>query len=76
MKVYCEFSLESPYRGNSNVYTKYTIFNIKKKVTQNYLKSADMGVFSRDSREFETALVNKPSVFEPSKFYCIIDIDI
>ena len=31
MKVYCVFSLESPHRGDSNEYTKYTIFNIKKK---------------------------------------------
>ena len=23
-------------------------------------------------REFETAVVNEPSVFEPSKFYCIL----
>ena len=26
MKVYCVFSLESPHRGDSNVYTQYTIF--------------------------------------------------
>ena len=25
------FSLESPHRGDSNEYTQYTIFNIKKK---------------------------------------------
>ena len=30
MKVCCVFSLESPHRGNSNEYTQYTIFNIKK----------------------------------------------
>ena len=30
MKVCCVFSLESPYRGDSNEYTQYTIFNIKK----------------------------------------------
>ena len=28
MKVYCRFSLESPRRGDSNVYTQYTIFII------------------------------------------------
>ena len=50
MKVYCVFSLESPYRGDSNVYTKYTIFNIKKKITLTYPRSAAMGVFPRDSR--------------------------
>ena len=33
MKVCCVFSLESPHRGDSNEYTQYTIFNIKKKIT-------------------------------------------
>ena len=28
--VCCMFSLESPHRGDSNEYTQYTIFNIKK----------------------------------------------
>ena len=30
MKVYFVFSLESPHQGDSNVYTQYTIFIIKK----------------------------------------------
>ena len=30
MKVCRVFSLESPHRGNSNEYTQYTIFSIKK----------------------------------------------
>ena len=30
MEVCCVFSLESPHRGDSNEYTQYTIFNIKK----------------------------------------------
>ena len=34
--VYCVFSLESPHRGDSNEHTKYTIFNIQKKITLNY----------------------------------------
>ena len=50
MKVYCVFSLESPHRGDSNVYTQYTIFIIKKKNTPDYSKSAAMGFFPRDSR--------------------------
>ena len=49
MKVYCVFSLESPHRGDSNHYTQYTIFNIKRKIDLNYLKSAAMGFFPRDS---------------------------
>ena len=66
------FSLESPHRGNSNEYTQYTIFNIKIKIGLNYSKSAVMGYFSKGLKyEFETALVNEPSVFKPLKFYCI-----
>ena len=71
MKVCCVFSLESPQRGDSNEYTQYTIFNMKKKITLNYSKSAAMGFCSRGLKnEFETAVVNEPSVFEPLKFYC------
>ena len=44
-KVYCVFSLESPHRGDSDEYTQYTIFNIKKKITLNYPKTAAMGYF-------------------------------
>ena len=66
------FSLESPHRGDSNVYTQYTIFNIKKKIILNYPKSAAMGFCSQGLKnEFKTAVVNEPSVFEPLKFYCI-----
>ena len=59
MKVCCVFSLESPYQGDSNQYTPYTIFNIKKKITQNYPKSAGIGFCSEGLKnEFETAAVN------------------
>ena len=71
VKVCCVFSLESPHRGDSNEYTQYTIFNIKKKITLNYPKSAAMDFCSKGLKsEFETAMVNEPSVFEPLKFYC------
>ena len=39
------FSLESPHGGDSNEYTQYTVFNIKKKISLNYPKSAAMGFF-------------------------------
>ena len=72
MSVCCVLSLESPQGGDSNEYTQYTIFSIKKKVTLNYPKSAAMGFYSKGLKnEFETAVVNQPSVFEPLKFYCI-----
>ena len=42
-----------------------------RKNTLNYPKSAVMGFFSKGLKnEFETAMVNEPSVFEPLKFYC------
>ena len=72
MKVFCVFSIESPHWGDSNQYTQYTIFNIKKKITLNYPKFAAIGFCFQGLRnEFETAVVNKPSVFEPLKFNCI-----
>ena len=72
VEVYCVFSLESPHWGDSNEYTQYIIFKIKKKITLNYPKSATLGICSWGLKnEFETAMVNEPSVFEPLKFYCI-----
>ena len=54
--------------GDSNEYTYYT----KKKITLNYPKFAAMGSCSKGLKnEFETTVVNEPSVFEPLKFYCI-----
>ena len=74
MKVCCVFSLESPHRGDSNEYAQYAIINVKKKITLNYPKYNNVccyGIFSRGLKnEFETAVVNEPSVFEPLKFYC------
>ena len=66
------FSLELPHPGDSNEYAQYTIFNTKKKITLNNPKSAAMGFCSKGlKKEFKTALVNKPLVFEPLKFYCV-----
>ena len=72
MKVFCVFSLESPHRGDSNEYAQYTIFNIKRKITLNNPKFAAMVFISWGLKhEFETAMVDEPSVFEPLKNYCI-----
>ena len=47
---------------------------MNKKNTIDYPKSAAMGFFSKGLKtEFETAVVFEPSVFEPLKFYCIIE---
>ena len=64
----CVFN-ESPHRGDSNEYTQYTIFDIKKKIILNYPKSAVMRFFKGLKNEFETAVVNEPSVFELLKVY-------
>ena len=64
------FTLESSHRDNSNEYTQYTIFNMNKKGTLNYPLSAAMGFSEGLKSEFETSMVNDPSVFEPLKFYC------
>ena len=45
------FSLESPHRGDSNEYTQYTIFNMNKKDTINYPKSAAMGFLFQGTQE-------------------------
>ena len=63
------FSLESLHRGDSNEYTQYTIFKIKKNLALNYPKSSDVGFFPK--KYFETAVVNEPSVFEPVKVFCM-----
>ena len=52
------------------MYTQYTIFVIKTNITPDYSKSAAMGFFLGTKNEFEIAVVNEPSVFEPLKFYC------
>ena len=71
MKVCCVFSLKSPHQGDSNKFTQYTIFNIKRKIIQNYPKSAAMGFFFPGTQErVRNSKVNKPSVFKSLKFYC------
>ena len=73
MKVCCVFSLESPHRGDSNENTRHTIFNRKEKISPKLSQICSYGNFSKELKnEFEIALVNEPSVFEPLKFYCIL----
>ena len=44
----------------------------KKKLSLNYTKSTAMWFFFKGLKnEFDTAVVNEPSVFEPLKFYWI-----
>ena len=66
------FSLESPRRGDSNGYTQYTIFNINIDIQPKLSLICGYENFSKGLKnEFETAVVNESSGFEPLKFYCI-----
>ena len=71
------FSLELPYRGDSNEYTQHTIINIKMKITLNYPNNDNVcsfGMFSKGLKsKFEIAVVGEPSVFQPLEFNCIFD---
>ena len=75
MKECCVFLLESPHRGDSNEHTQYTIFIIQYENHPKLFKICKFGIFSKGLKnEFETAVVNKPSVFDPLKFYCIFTV--
>ena len=80
MKVCCVFSLESPHRGDSNEYKQHTSINIIKKITLNYSKYNNVSSYKNLSwelkNEFEIAVVNELSVFEPLKAYCIKYFDL
>ena len=66
------FSLESPQRGSSNEYTHYTISQYEKENDPKLSQNCKYRTFSKGPKnEFETAVVNEPSEFEPLKFYCI-----
>ena len=67
-------SLESPHRGDSNENIKYTIFNKIKKITL-IIPNLQLWDFSQGlNNEFESAVVNEPSVFELLKFFCKCDL--
>ena len=77
MTVYCVFSSKLPHRGNSNEYIQYAIFNMKKEKHPKLSQFCRYGIFSKGLKnEFETAVVNEPSVFEPFKFYCVTKFNI
>ena len=65
------FSLESPHRGDSNEYTQYNIFNMKKEKHPKLYSICCYGIFSKGLKnEIRIVVVNELSVFKPLKFYC------
>ena len=54
VKVYCVysmFSLELPHRGDSNKYTQYTIFNIKKENHAKFSQSCSYEILFKRTQE-------------------------
>ena len=71
------FSSESPQRGDSNEYKQYTISPYIKENHPKLSQICNYGICSKGPKnEFETSVVNEPSVFEPLKFYCITWVEI
>ena len=60
------FTLESPHRGDSNEYKQFTIFPYEREKHPKLSEICSYGIFSKGpEHEFETAVVNEPSVVEP-----------
>ena len=65
------FSLESPHRGDSNECTQYPFFKINTKNHHNLSQICSYENFAKGLKnEFNSAVVNESTVFEPLKFYC------
>ena len=59
-------------RGDSNEYTLYTISQYEKENHPKLSQIYNYWICSKGLKnEFETAVVNEPSLFEPLTFYCI-----
>ena len=67
------FSLESPHPGDSNEFNTIYNFQYTKENQLKIIPNLQLLDFSKGLKnEFETAVVNEPSVFEPLKVYCIL----
>ena len=72
MNVCCVFSLELPHLGDSNEYTQYSIFNIKKEKSPEIILNLQLWDFFQGTQEsVPNSRGNEPSVFQPLKVYCI-----
>ena len=65
-------SLELPQRGDSNGYTQNTVSQYKNENHPKLSQICKYGICSKGLKnEFEAAVVNDPSLFQPLRFYCI-----
>ena len=56
------FSLESPHRGDSNVYTQYTIFTMKKEKYPKLSQICSYGIFFQGTQERVRNRRGKPAI--------------
>ena len=66
LNVCCVYSLELPHMSTHSIHLQD-----KKKITLNYPYIVFGGNPCRLENMFDSSMVNKPSGFEPLKFYCI-----
>ena len=71
------FLLESSYRGDSNEYTRYTIFNKKKENHPKIIPNLYLWDFSKALKnEFDTAVVNELSEVTKVRFLSDVNSDV
>ena len=75
MKVCCVFSLESLHQGDSNEYTQYTIFSIKRKITLNYPKICSYGIIFQGTQERVQNSCGKRTIsVQPTEVLMYVDV--
>ena len=56
MKICCVFSLELPHRGDSNVFTEYTIFQYETENHPELSQICNYGIFPMRLKKLKTAV--------------------
>ena len=69
MKVCYVFSLELLHRGDSNKYTQYTVFNIKKKNHAELPKSSTKGFFLGTQERVRNSLGKRAISVRPTEIF-------
>ena len=70
--VYCVFSLETPQRGDSNEYTNIPL-SISKRKSPEIIQTTIMFFLLGNLKRVPNSHGKEPSVFEPLKFYCVLN---
>ena len=62
MKVYCVISLETPHRGNSNVYIQYTISPYEKENYPKKYQICSYGMFFLGTQNVFESAISVPAI--------------